>query len=225
LLIPLLTEPFLSIIGGGLVATILTLGFNTWWDYKKGKYSEDWEYRRYQANQIHHSMSGLMDAFFSAKSEMLFLTSTLAVLLSTLNRLSAQADQIVRQQGGPELTMAEYEQKKQQLLEPFQKFNAEQVTLRWTQYEQKAKENRAKAEVHLATLESLISSRLYGELNVLFERLSAPFVWDLPNAQEKLKALEGALPEVMSLRNKLSGELEEKLGRKQTSRALTALPK
>jgi hypothetical protein len=133
-----------------------------------------------------------------------------------------QADQIVRQQGGPALTVAEYEQRKQQLLEPFQKFNADQVTLRWTQYEQKAKENRAKAEVHLATLQSLISSNLYDELIGLFERLSAPFVWDLPNAQEKLKALEGALPEVMSLRKKLSGELEEKLGRKQESQALIA---
>ena len=40
-----------------------------------------------------------MDAFFSAKNEMYYLTSTLESLLATLNQLSAQADQIVRQQG------------------------------------------------------------------------------------------------------------------------------
>ena len=145
---------------------------------------------------------------------MLYLTSTLETLLATLTRLTAQADQIVRQQGGPGLTVAELEQKKNQLLQPFQKFNADQVTLRWTQYEQKAKENQAKAEIHLATLRPLVSPGLYDELLGMFHRLSAPFVWDLPHGKEKLKIIEDATPEVLTLREKLSRELELKLGRK-----------
>jgi hypothetical protein len=213
-------EPFLSIVGGGLVAAIITIVFNVYWDNRKQKASEDWEFRRYQANLVHHSMAGLMEAFFSGKSEMLYLTSTLETLLATLTRLTAQADQIVRQQGGPGLTVAELEQRKNQLLEPFQKFNAEQVTLRWTQYEQKAKENHAKAEIHLATLRSLVSAKLYDELLQMFLRLSAPFVWDLPNGKEKLKAIEEATPEVLTLREKLSQELEVKLGRKSSAISL-----
>ena len=110
--------------------------------------------------------------------------------------------------------MAELEQRKYQLLEPFQKFNADQVTLRWTQYEQKAKENHSKAEIHLATLRSLVSSRLYDELLAMFQRLSAPFVSDLPNAKEKLRIIEEVTPEVLTLREKLSQELETKLGRR-----------
>ena len=84
--------------------------------------------------------------------------------------------------------MAEYEQRKQQLLEPFQKFNADQVTLRWTHYEQNAKENRAKAEVHLATLQSLKSSNLYHELIGLFERLSAPLYGTFPMHKKSSQA-------------------------------------
>jgi hypothetical protein len=210
----IMQEPFLSIVGGGLIAAIITIVFNVYWDNKKQEASEDWEFRRYQANLVHHSTAGLMEAFFSAKSEMLYLTSTLETLLATLTRLATQADQIVRQQGGPGLTVTELEQRKNQLLEPFQKFNADQVTLRWTQYEQKAKENHAKAEIHLATLRSLVSSKLYDELLGMFHRLSTPFVWDLPNGKEKLRTIEEATPEVLTLRERLSQELEVKLGRK-----------
>lgn len=209
-------EPFLSIVGGGLVAAIITIAFNVYWDNRKQKATEDWEFRRYQANLVHHSIAALMEAFFSGKSEMLYMTSTLETLLATLTRLNAQADQIVRQQGGPGLTVAELEKRKSQLLEPFQKFNSEQVTLRWAQYEQKAKENHAKAEMHLATLRSLVSPRLYDELISMFHHLSAPFVWDLPNAKEKLRTIDEATPEVLVLREKLFAELEAKLGRRSS---------
>src|SRR6267378_6606705 len=87
-----LTEPFLSIIGGGLVAAVLTLGFNAWWDTHKQKLAEDWEFKRYRANAIHFSTMGLMEAYFAAKAEMYYLTSVLESLLATLNQLSSQAD-------------------------------------------------------------------------------------------------------------------------------------
>jgi hypothetical protein len=208
-------EPFLSVIGGGLVAAVLTIGFNAWWDTHKQKLTEDWEFKRYQANLIHFSTTGLMEAYFAAKAEMYYLTSVLESLLATLNQLSAQADAIVRQQGGPELTVAVLEERKRQLLEPFQAFNSQQITLRWNQYEQKAKENHAKAEIHMATLQNLISSILYQKISELFIRLSAPFVWDLPHGKEKLTVLENALPEVLTIRKELMWELEKTLGRKQ----------
>jgi hypothetical protein len=211
----LFTEPFLSVVGGGLAAAVVTILFSVCWDIRKQKMSEDWEFRRYHANMIHNSTAGLMDAFFSGKSEMLYLTSTLGVLLETLNQLSIQADQIVRQQGGAALTVAELEQRKQQLLQPFQTFNQQQVALRWTQYEQKAKENHAKAEVHLTTLKSLVPKALYDDLSAMFLKLSAPFPWDLPHGREKLKVLEAALPEVLALRERLDQELEKKLGRRE----------
>ena len=210
-------EPYLSIIGGGLVAAAITLGFNAWWDTRKQKLMEDWEFKRYRANAIHFSTMGLMEAYFAAKAEMLYLTSTLASLLAALNQLTAQADAIVRQQGGPALTVAELEERKRQLLEPFQNFNAQQVTLRWNQYEQKAKENHAKAEIHLTTLQSLISAELHRKLVELFVRLSQPFVWDLPHAKEKLAVLEGALPEIVKVRGELMQELEKKLGKQSKS--------
>lgn len=208
-----MTDVWLSVLGGGLIATLITLGFNAWWDFRKQKLAEDWEFRRYHANQIHFSTAGIMEAYFSAKTEMYYLTSTLETLLAVLNQLTAQADQIVRQQAGPELTVLELEQRKQALLQPFQKFNQEQVNLRWNQYEQKAKENHTKAEIHLTTLKSLIPAPLYQELSALFVRLSAPFEWNLPHGKEKLALLEAALPEVLTLREKLMRELEKKLGR------------
>jgi hypothetical protein len=131
-----------------------------------------------------------MEAYFSAKTGMYYITTTLESLWASLNQLSAQADQIVRQQGGPALTVAELEQRKQQLLQPFQTYNTQQVGLRWNQYEQKAKENHAKAEINLMTLKPLIPTALYDELTALFVRLSAPFVWDLPHGKEKLKVDE-----------------------------------
>jgi hypothetical protein len=127
--------------------------------------------------------------------------------------LSVQADQIVRQQGGPELTVQVLEQRKQQLLQPFQTYNTQQVQLRWNNYEQKAKENHTKAELYLMTLKPLIPDALYKELMALFVRLSAPFYWDLPNGKQKLKVLEDAMPEVLAARDKLVAVLEAKLGR------------
>jgi hypothetical protein len=207
------SDTYLSIIGGGLVAAIVTIIASVYWDKKKQKLSEDWEFRRYQANLVHFSTAGLMEAYFSAKSELLYMTSTLEVLLGTLNQLTAQADLIVRQQGGPQLTVADLERRKHELLEPFSNFNAQQVTSRWNQYEQKAKDNHAKTEVHLATLLDLIPAELYAELVGLHQRLSAPFVWDLPHAKEKLATLDGAQSEILDLRQKLLRQLEAKLGR------------
>jgi hypothetical protein len=211
----LLREQFLSVMGGGLAAAIVTIGFNVWWDCKKQKNSEDWEFRRYHANLIHFSSAGIMEAFFAAKTEIYYLTSSVASLLGNLTQLTAQADEIVRQQGGPELTIAALEQRKAALLQPFQNFNQEQINLRWNQYEQKAKENHAKAEVHLATLKLLIPAALYDELMALFVKLSAPFVWDLAHGREKLQLLEDSVPQVLALRNRLMQELEIKLGRKK----------
>jgi hypothetical protein len=211
-----MSDPWLSIVGGGLIAAIVTIAFSAWWDTRKQKATEDWEFRRYHANQIHFSIAGIMEAYFSARTELYYLTNSIATLLGNLNQLTAQADQIVRQQGGPELTVAVLEQRKAALLQPFQNFNQEQINLRWNQYEQKAKENHTKAEVQLATLKLLIPAALHAELNALFEKLSAPFVWDLVHGREKLATLEAAQPEVLALRERLVAEIEKKLGRKKS---------
>jgi hypothetical protein len=208
-----LTEPLLSIVGGGLVAAILTLGFNAWWDSKKQKLAEDWEFKRYEANQIHFATMAIMEAYFAAKNELYYLTSTLESLLATLNQLAVQADAIVRQQGGPLLTVAQLDEKKRQLLQPFQQFNDQQVNLRWNQYELKAKENHTKAELQIMNLQHLVPPALHRDLVAIFERLSQPFVWDLPHGKGKLALLEGALPEIMALRERLMSHLEVKLGR------------
>jgi hypothetical protein len=62
-------------------------------------------------------------------------------------------------------------------------------------------------------LKALVSVAVYEELIALFERLSTPFVWDLPHGKEKFKTIEESLPEVLVLRGKLMRELETKLGR------------
>jgi hypothetical protein len=111
-----MTEPFLSIVGGGLAAAVVTILFNVWWDKKKEKSSQDWEFRRYRANLIHIAAFGLMDAFFAAKTEIEYLVGTLGSLLASLEQLGIQADAIVRQQGGPHLTVVELEQRKAQRL-------------------------------------------------------------------------------------------------------------
>ena len=64
---------WLSIIGGGLVSVLITIGFNVYWDLKKQHLLEDWEFRRYHANQIQLATAGLMEAFFAAKAELYFL--------------------------------------------------------------------------------------------------------------------------------------------------------
>ncbi len=125
-----MTEPFLSIVGGGLAAAVITIGFNVWWDKKKESSSQDWEFRRYRANLIHGAAYGLMDAFFAAKTELEYLVGTLSTLQASLEQLSVQADAIVRRQGGPQLTVAELEQRRADLLQPFQNYNQQFVNLR-----------------------------------------------------------------------------------------------
>jgi hypothetical protein len=206
-------EPWLSVVGGGLAAAVLTFIFNVCWDWRKQKLVEDWEFRRYHANQVHFATVGLIEVFFASKTEIYFLSSTLWALLGSLNQLAAQADAIVRQQGGPQLTIAQLEQRKAELLQPFQRFNQEQITLRWNQHEQKVKDLMAKAEAHLNVLQLLVPVSLYEQLLALYGRLSTPWVWDLPHAQERLKLYEDNLPELNRIRGQLTKEIEIKLGR------------
>src|SRR5579863_9971652 len=121
---------------------------------------------------------GIMEVYFAAKNELYYITSTLETLLAVLNQLSAQADAIVRLQNGPEVTDKQLAEQKQRLMQPFQEFNNQQVTLRWNLYEQKSKENHTKAELHIMNLQRLVPDVLHHSLLSVFERLSQPFVWD-----------------------------------------------
>lgn len=175
--------------------------------------AEDWEFRRYHANQIHIATFGLMEVFFAAKTEIYFLAATLETLLGALNQLRAQADAIVRQQGGPQLTVAQLEQRKAELLQPFEKYNNEQVGLRWNQFEQKSKELQAKAEGYMSVLQPLIPVAIYEQLGALYQKFSTRWVWDLPHAQERFKLYENAVPELNLIREQLARQIEVKLGR------------
>jgi hypothetical protein len=206
-------EPWLSIVGGGLAAALVTIGFNVWWDKQKQRLSEDWEFRRYHANQIHFATVGLMEVFFAAKTEVYFLACTLETLLAGLNQLAVQADAIVRQQGGPQLTIVELEQRKAQLLQPFQTYNAQQVSLRWNQFEQKTKELQAKAEPYMSVLQPLVSASIYEQLLALYHKFEGRWFWDLPHAQERLKLYEDNIPELNRIREQLTRQIEIKLGR------------
>lgn len=208
-----MTETWLSVVGGGLAAAVVTILFGAWWDNQKQKIAEDWEFRRYHANQIHFATFGLIDAFFGAKTEVYFLVCTLETLLAVLEQLSTQADAIVRQQGGPELTVAQLEQRKAELLQPFQKYNQEQVNLRWNQFEQKSKELQAKAEAYMSVLEPLVSSSVYDRVVALYANFSTRWEWNLPNAQERLKLYEGSVPELSEIREALRRQIEVTLGR------------
>lgn len=210
-----MNETWLSVIGGGLAA-VLTFFSNIWWDSRKQKLVEDWDFRRYHANQIRFATFGLMEVFFGAKTEIYFLSCTLETLLGTLNQLAMQADQIVRQQGGPELTVAQLEQRKIALLQPFQRYNGEQVSLRWNQFEQKSKELQAKAEAHMSVLQPLVPPDLYRQLLELYQRFNTRWVWDLPHAQERFRLYEEATGEFARIRQELTKQIEAKLGRKNT---------
>jgi hypothetical protein len=217
-------EPWLSILGGGLAAALVTIAFNVWWDKQKQKLSEDWEFRRYHANQVHLATAGLMEVFFAAKIEIYFLTCTLETLLAGLNQLTTQADAIVRQQGGPQLTIAELEQRKAQLLQPFQTYNGQQVSLRWNQFEQKSKELQAKAEAYISVLQPLIPESVFGQVLALYQKFEGRWFWDLPHAQERLKLYEDSIPELNRIREQLTRQVEIKLGRlKSAASAGTAV--
>lgn len=194
--------------GWGLAAALVTIGFSVWWDKQKQKQSEDWEFRRYHANQVHFATAGLMEVFFAAKTEIYFLVCTLETLVAGLNQLATQADAIVRQQGGPQLTIAELEQRKAQLLQPFQTYNAQQVSLRWNVFEQKTKELQAKAEAYMSVLQPLVPAHIYEQLLALYQKFGTRWVWDLPHAQERLKLYEDNLPEVICIREQLARQIE-----------------
>ncbi len=206
-------EPWLSVVGGGLAAALVTIAFGVFWDIRKQKSSEDWEFRRYHANQVHFATVGLTEVFFAAKTELYFIASTLETLLAGLNQLATQADTIVRQQGGPQLTVTELETRKAQLLQPFQTYNKQQVSLRWNQFEQKTKELQAKAEAYMSVLQPLIPASVYGQLLALYQKFEGRWVWDLPHAQERLKLYEDNIPELNRIRGQLTRQIEIKLGR------------
>lgn len=208
-----LAEPFLSIIGGGLAAALVTILFNVYWDRRKEKRAEEWEFRRYRANLVRGAAFGLMDAFFSAKTEIDYLVSTLETLLGALQQLDAQADTIVRQQGGPQLTVPMLEQRKAELMQPFHTYNQQQVGLRWNQYEQKVKDLEAKAESYLNVLKPLLPDDLNADIAALFDSLTADYVWDLPHAKERLELFKKSQQPFQAIQRRLATELEKQLGR------------
>jgi hypothetical protein len=206
--------PWLSIVAGGLVSVLITIGFNVYWDQKKQELLEDWEFRRYHANQIHLATSGLMEAFFAAKAELYFLFYTLETLAESFTQLTSQADEIVRLQADPGSNAAELERRKTQWLQPLQKFNQEQVTLRWNQHEQKAKELQAQAETHMSALQPLVPAPLFQELLAFYAKLNTRWTWSLQSAQEQSKLYEDAVPEISRIRSKLVEQIELKLRRR-----------
>jgi hypothetical protein len=209
-----MTEPLLGFLGGGLVAAVLTIFFNVWWDRKKERSAQDWEFRRYRANLVHGAAFGLMDAFFAAKTEIDYLVGTLGTLSAALEQVNFQVDAIVRQQGGPSLTVAELERKKNELLQPVRAFNQQQVHLRWSQYEQKVKDLEAKAQSYLNVLGPLVPADLNEEMGTLMAALSADYPWDLPHAKERLRLFNDRLPEFRAIQTKLATQVEVQLGRK-----------
>jgi hypothetical protein len=206
-------NPWLSVIGGGLVSVLITIGFNVYWDRKKHQLLEDWEFRRYHANQINLATAGLMGAFFAAKAEVYFLLYTLETLASSLTQLTSEADAIVRQQAGPDLASIELEQRKAQWLQPLRKFNEEQVTLRWNQHGQKANEIQAKAETHMSELQALVPASVFDQLLTLYTKLNTRWAWTLQAAQEQSKLYEDVLPELGRIRAQLMQQIELKMGR------------
>ena len=205
-------NPWLSIVGGGLVSVLVTIGFNVYWDGKKQRLLEDWEFRRYHANQIHLATAGLMEAFFAAKAELYFLFYTLETLAGTLTQLVAEADVMAAQQGGGELADDEIELRNAKWLQPFRKFNQEQVALRWNQHEQRANEIQAKAETHMNELQALVPAPLFNQLVRLYAKLNTRWSWSLQAAQEQSKLYEDVLPEVIRIRAELMQQIEIKMG-------------
>ena len=210
--------PWLSIVAGGLVSVLITIGFNVYWHHKKNQLLEDWEFRRYHANQIHLATSGLMEAFFAAKAEFYFLFYTLETLADSFTQLTSQADEIVRQQAGAGLSATELEHRKIQWLQPLQTFNQEQVTLRWNQHEQKAKELQAQAETHLSALQTLIPAPIFQELQAFYATLNTRWSWTLESAQEQSKLYEDAVPELTRIRSQLMEQVELKLRKRNPSK-------
>jgi len=209
-----LSEPWLSVVGGGFVAAVLTLVFNAWWDTKKAKNAEDWEFKRYRANIIHHSRIGLMDCFFGAKSELEFLAGTLETLVGSLDALAKTAEGIVKQAGGQPLTVAQLDERKNALLQPYQQYNQQQIQLRWNQHELKAKELQAKAESLLYVLQPLVPPDLYKDMAGLYGKLNTPWVWNLQNTKLRLEMYKSVLPEFQALQERLAKHIEVQLGRK-----------
>ena len=208
-----MSEPLLSIIGGGLAAAIVTIAFNAWWDNRKERRAEDWEFRRYRANLVHGAAFGLMEIFFSAKTEIDYLVGTLGTLDASLRQLDHQADAIIRQQGGSLITVVQLEQRKADLLQPFRTFHQQQVQLRWNQYEQKVKDLEAKAEALLNVLQPLLPDDLNGEIVALFVQLTADYEWNLANAEARLTLFRESQPRFTNIQRKLARQIEIQLGR------------
>lgn len=211
-----MTEPWLSVIGGGFVAAVVTVVFNAWWDSKKEQSAQQWEFRRYRANLVHGAAFGLMDAFFAAKTEIDYLVGTLGSLQAGLEQLGTRADAIVlRQAVGQHLTGGELEQMKAALMQPFQTYNQQQVALRWNQYEQKMKDLEARAETYMYVLEPLIPADLHQRLVAMVRKLSEDYPWDLPNARQKLELFVESLPEFQAIQREVTNQIEVQLGRRR----------
>jgi hypothetical protein len=209
-----MSEPALSIVGGGLVAAIVTIFFNVIWDTRKEGRAEDWEFRRYRANLVHGAAFGLMEIYFSAKAEIDYLVGSLSTLVALLARLDQEVDTILRQQGGAQLIVAELERRKNEMMQPVRDYNQQQIQLRWNQYEQKVKELEAKAEAFVHVLQPLLPNDLNIEIGALFTPLTEDYEWNLPNAETRLQLFRDLQPRFNAIQRRLADQIEVQLGRR-----------
>src|SRR5450432_353160 len=174
-----MNETLLSIVGGGTVAAFLTIFFNVYWDTKKERSSQDWEFKRYRANLVHTATFGLMETFFAAKTEIEYLVGTLSSLEAALSGLMLNTITTTRQHGGPHLTVDELNRIVDEQMQGYRNYTKQQIDIRWNQYEQKMKDLQARSLGYLSVLKPLVQLALYGHILALVTELSTPYPWTL----------------------------------------------
>lgn len=198
---------WVSVLAGGVGAAVATAVFEWLRDKSRQKTREDWERRRYKANQLNAATAGMVEAFYGVKAELNFLVSGLEALDAEMARQSRRASELLGAfplEGGPLGRLERHSQ----LLAQLQDGLRQQQAYRFAQYEGKAKDARARAEACLQTIELLAPGSASCSARGVFEALAASWNWNLAGARQELARFERNEGQVLAIRRLLEEEAE-----------------
>ena len=169
---------------------------------------EDWEHRKYKANQKLYSLRLITELFYSARNEIYFL----GLDLTNADALLAGADRATEQyllQNNPQITAKDLAAHKTYLMAQQQQQVAARKISRLDQYNNAVKGIQARAQAEVSVASHYVSRDLLERLEHLYKTLSQKIdVGTIADVAASLKTFDGLELEFRQLQKGILGEVD-----------------
>lgn len=201
----------LGVLGGGIVAAIITAGFNVYWDKQKQKITENWERRRYDANLKRQLLFGITDVFYSTKSEIFFAELEIRSLQEGLQKIEQNVDANLRA-SNPGMAVQQLSALKAQVVSPIQFWIVQMQVNRTSQYNTSVKVLRSRAEAWLSVAQRCLKTPdLYAGMQTMFKQFSRDILDGVDDFKKRFQEMEASDEQFKDVQKRIEHEIDAAL--------------